>query len=105
MPDWPSLLFLVYLLIFLPWMVCRGGRRLRAAKDGTNPILAQRREAIWYSTIISLLLLFVLSWLVSRTFEFPIFAWPHPSATQVLAAAAALAALLVLRAIARATRS
>jgi membrane protease YdiL (CAAX protease family) len=105
MPDWPCIVFLCYLLIFLPWLAFRSGRRFRAAMSGKAPDSPKQREAIWYSTIISQSLMFAMAWLAGGTFGFQIFAWPRLSPNHFAAAAAALIGLLTLRAVVRATRS
>ncbi len=102
-PGLPSLFFLVYVLLFLPWISFRSARHLRAAASGQVPAIPRR--SIWISTFLSQAALLALTWLVGRTFSYRIFAMPAPRALHVLLACAAVAACIVLRWISRAIRT
>ncbi|HZN02388.1 MAG TPA: CPBP family intramembrane glutamic endopeptidase [Candidatus Polarisedimenticolia bacterium] len=104
MPGAPSLLFLAYLLGVLPWAAIRSARRVEQAlgRSGRSP--ASDRLAIWGSTLVAQGLLLVLAWLAGRGFGFRFFAVALTPAGLV-AAAAALGACFVLRAVARALRT
>ncbi len=98
LPGLPSLIFLAYLLVFLPWAAHRSARRLRAALDGSVPPVS--REGIWIGSTFALAVLFVLSWLVGRGFGFRIFEVGAIGGEDVPWTALALAALFALRAVA-----
>ena len=105
LPDSPSLLFLAYVLVLLPWLAFRSGRKMKAAMAGQVPVTKHSREAVWYSTIVTQCCMLVLAWIVGRDFDYEIFALPKLLPSYIAAAFGALAALFVFRALARATRS
>lgn len=105
LPGTASLLFLAYLLVFLPWAAFRSARRLGVAADGTTARPRPSREAVWISTMMSLVVLLVLAWLTGRGFDYPIFAMPTVGTRELLVAALALALCFGLRGVARALRS
>jgi membrane protease YdiL (CAAX protease family) len=102
-PGPPSLFFLFYLLVFMPWVAIRSAQRFREIRK-TGQSLSSR-DAVWIGTLVNLSLMLLLAWLIGRGFGYPFFARPHVEVRAVLATLAALAACLVLRALARATRS
>lgn len=101
-PGIPSLFFLAYLLIFLPWLAYRSSMKLRSVGSGNVP--ANSRESIYRSIVISQAFLFFLAWITGRTFEFEIFAMPSLRAIDFAIAAAAFGICLVLRWVARIIR-
>lgn len=113
-PGSPSLLFLVYLLLFLPWAAFRGTQRLREARE-EGRLRATREEgsarasvprrSIWAGTLLSQALLFGLAWFVGGGFGYRIFALPTLGARELLAAVAALVACFGVRALVRASRT
>ncbi len=98
-PGLPSRVYLGYLFLYFPWAVLRSARRVRAA-GGALPA----RERIWFGTLISQVLLFVLAWIVASTFGYAIFAWT-PQPAHLAYAAAALLAMFALRFARRAART
>jgi membrane protease YdiL (CAAX protease family) len=99
-PGLPSLFFLAYLLLLLPWLAFRSARRLRG---GAASMPA--REAIWISTLISQTILLLLAWLVGRGFDYAMFAMPRVETKYFGAAILAFAICLGLRWLSRAIRS
>jgi membrane protease YdiL (CAAX protease family) len=107
LPGTPSLAFLVWLLLVLPWAAWRSARQLREAADAAPGRRLPKREAIWISTFLSQLVLFGLAWLTGGSFDFELFALPPQGLglRDVVAAAGALAAAFVLRGVLRAVRT
>lgn len=91
----PSWLFLAYVLLLVPRAAFRTRRRLQSAwKDAGGGGAASTptpRARIYASTLASLAVLFVVSWLTARSFGYGIFAVPALGAREALAGAAALA--------------
>jgi len=102
-PGAPSLFFLFYLLLFLPWVALRSARRLRAAREGV--VARPSRTAIWMGTLLSQTVLLTLAWLVGRGFGYDIFAVHTPQPRHLAAALGALATCFAVRAVGRAIRS
>jgi membrane protease YdiL (CAAX protease family) len=94
-PGLPSILFLAYVLAGLPWAAFKSAWHVRTV--GLPP-----GERVWTSTIVMLALLFVLAWLVGRSFDYDAWAVPPLGPRAWLAAAGALAFCFLLRALARA---
>jgi membrane protease YdiL (CAAX protease family) len=103
LPGTPSLVFLLYLLGFLPWIALRGARRMRVAGAGGKLIAS--RQAIWTSTLIMMIALLALTWITGRSFGYEFFAKTPLNAKNLLATLAALAACFGLRWIAQVIRS
>ncbi len=104
-PGLPSLFLLAYLFILLPLAAVRSARRLRPA-DGAQPSHpTPTRDAIWTSTIISQGVLFLLAWMVGRSFDYEIFAIRSVGLAEIAAAAATLVFVFVLRSVSRVIRS
>lgn len=76
-PDLPGILYLVYLLLLMPWMAIRSKAQFeevtRPAGEGDGPRLS--RTQIYTSTLISLGVLLLASWLVGRGFGFDVLAF------------------------------
>lgn len=104
LPGTPSLVFLAYLLVLLPWLAFRSTRRLKGTREGGAQPALPSREAIWFSTLFSLGILFLLSWLVGRGFGYEIFAVPSVGWRDLGAAVLALGACFAIRAVLRAVR-
>ena len=102
-PGGASLVFLLYLLVLLPWAALRSARRLAAARAGVATL--PPREAIWTGTLFVQLLLFVLAWVTAWSFDYRIFAVPSVGLREVAAGAAALAIYLGLRSLSRGLRT
>ena len=103
MPGGPSLLFLAFLLGFLPWGAVRSRRKMRSALERPGPGSRSERLVIWANTLFAQGLLLLLAWLAGRSFGFRFFAPAGPRS--LAAAAAALAICFGLRALARAWRT
>jgi len=103
MPGGPSLLFLAFLLGFLPWAAVRSRRRMRPVLERPGPGTRSERLALWANTLFTQALLLLIAWLAGRSFGFRFFAKASPRA--FAAAAIALAICFGLRALARAWRS
>lgn len=103
-PGAPSTLFLLYVLALLPWVAFRSARRLRLLESSGQPFPS--RQKIWTGTLVSLLLLFLLAWVVGRGFGFDIFAMPRPMRLlEYIETVGALNLLLLLRRVSHAMRS
>jgi len=107
LPGTPSLVFLAYLLVLLPWLAFRSAGRLREARAASagKPEQILPRERIWIGTIVSLGLLLWLAWVVGSSFGYRFFAVPALGVREGLAALAALGVCFALRSISRALRS
>jgi len=103
LPNTASLLFLFYLLLYLPWLARQSAARLRAMREAAAP--GPSRERIWLSALIGQALLLLLAVLAGRSFGYPFFALPALGAREIGAAVAALALYLGLRALSRAWRT
>ena len=105
-PGLPSLLFLFYLLIVLPWMAFKSHQKMDLQSErNVNRFSNEQLEKIWISTLFNFSLMFALSWAAGSGFGFRIFALPDLSAQVVLAAISVLLLCLLIRMIARRTRS
>lgn len=104
LPGTASLIFLAWLLAFMPWLAFRSARRLRGVGDGAAASLPAR-ETIWTGTIVIQGTLLVLAWMTGRGFDNHLFALTAIGPREILAALAALAAHFVLWSISRAVRS
>jgi len=91
-------------LVLLPVLAIRSAQRLRAADRPRAPALPPR-DRIWLGALISLSMLFLLSWLTANAIDYHIFAAPPPHAAAVGATAVAFALVFALRAISRALRT
>ena len=102
MPGAPSLVFLAYILLLLPWAAYRSGRRFREAqKPGASRPLPSR-ERIGVGVLASQAGLLGLAWWTGRGFGFEIFAVSRVGSREVLASLLALGVSLALRATVRA---
>lgn len=104
LPGTPSLFFLFYLFVFLPWAAIRSARRLRPA-EGVAARPAPSRRSIWTGTLLLQGLLLYLAWQVGRGFGYDVFAVPALHPEDGLAVLVALAVCFLLRAVLRASRS
>lgn len=104
-PGLAGIGLLVYLLAFLPFLAWRSAVQMKAARDNpdTNPL--PPLTSIYAGTILMLVVLFVLSWLVGRTFGYDPFSRPRLGARDLLAGVAALAGAFGLYGISRLVRS
>src|SRR5262245_50167132 len=103
-PGVPSLLFLFYILVFLPVAAVRSAGRIRAAREGTGPALPSR-SAISAGVTAQMLLLFGLSWFVGSSFGYQIFDVPQLGLREVGLAVLAFVALAVMGVVSRSLRS
>src|SRR4051794_10312854 len=88
-PGTLGLLYLGYVLAFLPWMAFRS-KRLVAPAGGAAPAAITRTQ-IYQSTLLSLVILFAFSWFTGRSWGFQPFAAAGLGAREWLVGAAALA--------------
>ncbi len=107
LPGLPSLVYIGYLLAFMPWMAVRSMRILAPVPAGAaapaRPVPTRTR--IFASTLVSLGMLFVLTWLTGRGFGYEIFAAPVIDARALLAGAGAFLLSIGLMLINRAVRT
>src|SRR5262245_14732891 len=104
LPGTPSLAFLAYLLIFLPWLAYRSAGRIRVAK-GASANQPFPRATVWTSTLVSQIVLLTLAWLTGRGFGYSIFEWSSLRWRDGFAALTALAICFALRGLSRKMRS
>jgi membrane protease YdiL (CAAX protease family) len=104
-PGAPSLVFLGFVLFYLPWAAVRSRRRLATLRSGGGAGRPLTREAVWMSTILNLVILLVLSVLVGRSFGYEFLARPALEWQVLAATVGAFVACLLLRQAVRALRS
>ncbi|MFN9038952.1 MAG: hypothetical protein ACK5YO_21830, partial [Planctomyces sp.] len=75
LPGTPSLVFLFYVLLLLPWMAFRSSRRLKQQPE----LLADGRVSrrVWKSTVLMLLLLLWMAAATGRGFGYDVFEVPE----------------------------
>jgi membrane protease YdiL (CAAX protease family) len=100
-PGAPSLLFLFYLLLLLPWMAFKSSRKIGNEPGKIVVFTDSELERIWFSTILNLAMMFALAWAVGNGFGFQIFAFPTPNTRFALATISALVFCLLIRMVAR----
>ena len=102
-----STLYLALMLGLMPWMAFRSRRimlgRAVDAAGTTTPVPTRTR--IFASTLVSLALVFWLSWITGRAFDFHPFALPHFGARSVVAAIGAFETQIALMIVNRRFRS
>ena len=98
LPGGASLVYLAFVLLFLPWAAYRN--RGVIAQVGQTPEGSDKplvtRAALYASTLFSLAILLFLSVVTGRTFGYQVFVLPRLEAREVLAGLAALGVSLVL---------
>lgn len=104
-PGTPSLTFLAYLLLFLPWVSLRSARRLRVMRGSGPADASLDRTQIWVSTLVGQVVLLVLAVWVGQSFGYPFFELGPLGARELAAGLGAFVLLLVLRVVARALHS
>lgn len=104
-PGTPSLVLLVYLLFFLPWMAMRSARRLGTGGGERPAGPMPSRSAIWINTLLGLAVLFALATLVGRSFGYEVFAVSRLGGRDYAYAALALGACFAIRALLRTVRT
>ncbi len=106
LPGTPSLIFLAYLLLFLPWVGIRSARRMGEAHGGgANSRPMPSRERIWLQTLIGQAILLFLAWRTGQSFDDHLFTTPDLGLREGLLALLALAACFGLRSLLRSLRS
>jgi membrane protease YdiL (CAAX protease family) len=104
-PGTTSLVFLAYLLLFLPWAALRSAHRLRQAREGWGtPRPFPSRKTVWTGTLVLQGALAFLAWITGSGFGYHFLALPAPGVSAILLTLAALAACFALRAVMRAIR-
>lgn len=98
-PGTPSLFFLAYLFLFLPWMAFRSHRRLqqRGPTPGEIRFSDSELERIWIGTLVQQVVLLTLAWLVGRDFQYSLWRWPPILLPTLVATLLALALCFVVR--------
>ena len=106
-PGLPSIVFLVYVLLLMPWMALRSKQRLlpRPDPEGAPARPVPSRPQVFASTLVALALLFALSWITARDIGFDPFAVHAVGAREMLAGAAVLAFHFMVMLANRAVRS
>lgn len=101
LPGVPSLIFLGFLVIVMPWGAWRTARRLRST--GAGP--AVTREQYWRGGVITQLMLLTLAWLTGISWGYRIFAVDGVELIHAGYAVGALVVCLAMRAVSRSVRS
>lgn len=110
LPNSPSLMFLAYLFVFMPWVALRSQQRLRSTRRSLEAGLPPTepyptRHEIWQATFLSLsVMLFIAIWAAS-SFEYRWYALPQNGTLTLLASLLALFLLLGLYRIVRRSRT
>lgn len=106
-PGVPSLVFLGFVLLYLPWAALRSRHRLATLRAGGGGGAGRplSREAVWASTAVSLLILLALAVLVGLSFGYDFLARPALDGRVLAATVGAFVACLLLRQVVRASRS
>lgn len=94
LPGTPSLVFLFYVLLLLPWMAFRSSRRLKLNPDLLADGRVRRR--VWKSTVLMLLLLLWMATATGRGFGYDVFEAPQDLPGTVLKSALCLVVCLLL---------
>lgn len=97
--------FLLWVVVVLPWGAIRSARVFRPAADGAPPRALPPLTTIWIQTILIQAVLFALAWHAGSGFGYRIFAPPVFDARLLLATAATLVAVFTLRAVLKASRT
>jgi membrane protease YdiL (CAAX protease family) len=105
LPSLVGIGFLVYLVVVLPVMAWRSAVAMKAARDDPEAHPLPPRTGIYAGTILMLVVLFVLSGLVGRTFGYDPFTLPPLGLRDALAGGAALGGAFGLYGISRLLRS
>ena len=106
LPGTPSLVLLLYLFVFLPYLAFRSARVLRALRLAAPAGELPGREMFWVQTTVSLVVLFVLAWMVGRSFDYDPFALRHGLGLRDYAlAAGAFLLFFAFRLVVRAART
>lgn len=107
-----SAIFLLYVLVLLPWVAFRGARAFAAAvappPDGPQAARAgplPPLQSMYLNTLVMLELLFLLAWFTARSFGYDLFALPHLGLRDLLAGAAALGGCLATIVVGRFVRT
>ena len=104
-PGVPSLIFLFFLLVLLPWAALRSAKRVKGMSGGPTSLPASMRSRVLFGTILTQAFLLAIAWLTARDFGYRPFAVSTVDGRAIGMAILALAVTLVMRQIARATRS
>lgn len=97
LPGTPSLVYLAFLLLFLPWIAIRSAARLRVLTSVDELDAAKLRTTSLYSTLFCLALQLWFSWVVGSGFRFPFFALPQDSFAALVCTIGGLFTALAIR--------
>src|ERR1044072_9241792 len=105
-PGGISLIYVLYMAVILPMAAIRSKRRFESANSaGAFPKQGLTRTTIYLSTLVSLTLLFFLSWAVGQTFQYGLFPIERIGVPEIGIELSALAFQFVMMLVARAVRS
>ena len=90
-----SLLFLAYLLVFLPLMAFRSRNQLVPASEESSAA-SSSLKAVWFWTIFGHSVLFIVAWLAAEEVQLKLFSKPTFALVDWLYACAALSACIVI---------
>ena len=94
LPGTPSLVFLFYVVLLLPWMAFRSSRRLKQQPELLADGRVRRR--VWKSTVLMLLLLLWMAAATGRGFGYDVFEVPEDVAGTVWKSLLSLAVSMLL---------
>lgn len=97
LPGTPSLIYLAFLLLFLPWIAIRSAARLKTLTSANEFDAAKLRSSSLYSTLFCLSLQLWFSWVVGSGFRFPFFVLPHDFFAALVCTIGGLLAVLGIR--------
>ncbi|NQU66658.1 MAG: CPBP family intramembrane metalloprotease [Candidatus Marinimicrobia bacterium] len=99
-----TLLFLTYLLVFLPLMAFRSRNKIIPASGGVGTQYSSLK-AIWFWTLFNHGVLFLLAWLASQEVSFKPFSMPAIDLIDGLYAIAALSVCVAISSLVRSSQS
>ncbi|MFO0885337.1 MAG: CPBP family intramembrane glutamic endopeptidase [Pirellulales bacterium] len=97
LPGTPSLIYLGFLLLFLPWIAIRSAARLKAITSTGEVDAAKLRTTSLYSTFFCLSLILWFSWVVGSGFHFSFFALPPDLFSALICTIGGLLTVLFIR--------
>lgn len=100
-----SQVFLLYLLVLLPWVAFRSAKAFNAPEGSAASRPMPSLSQLYANTIAVLGVLFLLAWFTARSFGFAIFAAPHIGVRDALAGGGALLFCFALILVSRAIRT
>jgi membrane protease YdiL (CAAX protease family) len=105
LPGYPSIFFLIYLVLLLPWLARYSNRQVQVQFGTSFDFSNADLDRIWIGTLLNLGVMLGLAWGTAHTFDYPLFLSPASWWPSALAGGLACVGCLVLREAARLTTS